>query len=656
MRLPVRLISSTYSTEKKIILYSFIFVSLLLICLRPLAAAKIEQGKSIKNYETIAPEDITKGMKGYGLTVFGGTKIERFDVEVLGVLENKGPCRSLILVKAKGNILEHSGVIAGMSGSPVYIEGKLAGALAYAWSFAKDAIAGVQPISGMEELANRKVQVNSKIHKENPIKQSQLLYKINQIDISDSQLNGRSVMSTIQTPVFINGYGKRESETLKQMFKRRGMHPIVTGTSTISSGAFVSNNVKRNISTATSRTAPKKHNNSNTIVEAPVNTSSDKNLWPSIKGGQAIGATLVSGDMNISAVGTVTYRNGNKIVAFGHPFFGLGDIEIPMTRANVQTVLPSLALSFKMANTNETIGTLIRDGATGIVGILGKKAPVVKVQVNLQTDEDNKKIQSFNFKVLKHPMLTAPMIGTTIGSVLSEKTSSISEAMIKVETKIKLKNYKTLKTVNHYTTELFPASALQSGLEPLYSLLSSRFEEIELEEVVVSLKIKQKIMSASIEGIRWQEKTFQPGDELRAVILVKPWKKPLQLVPFSLNLPKDLPDGKLKINIASARSHLIIDKKRDPDKYKPENVTELMSFYEKLPDFRNIIVSFTYGGKGTSLRGRQLKQLPLSIMSIADNANGLTFGKLKDSIEEQIMTKWVTRGKESFSIKIVLKN
>ena len=183
--------------------------------------------------------------------------------------------------------------------------------------------------------------------------------------------------------------------------------------------------------------------------------------------------------MNISAVGTITYRDGNKIVAFGHPFFGLGDIEIPLSKADIQTVLPSLALSFKMSNAMEPVGTLVRDGTTGIVGILGRKAPTVKVKVNLNIEGQDK--GTFKFEALKHPMLTSPMIGTAISNVLSENLSSIGPATIKVETLIKVKDYKTFTTVNHYTTELFPSSALQSGLTPLYSLLASRFEEVSIE-------------------------------------------------------------------------------------------------------------------------------------------------------------------------------
>jgi len=158
-----------------------------------------------------------------------------------------------------------------------------------------------------------------------------------------------------------------------------------------------------------------------------------------------------------------------------------------MTKADVQTVLPSRALSFKMANATEPIGTLIRDGATGIVGILGKKPPVVKVQVNLDISHSDKKVQSFNFNVLKHRLFTAPMIGTAIESVLSERMSTFSEAMIKVSSKIKFKNHKPLETINFYTTDLYPSFALHLGLEPLFALLSSKFEELDLENVEVTL-------------------------------------------------------------------------------------------------------------------------------------------------------------------------
>jgi hypothetical protein len=248
------------------------------------------------------------------------------------------------------------------------------------------------------------------------------------------------------------------------------------------------------------------------------------------------------------------------------------------------------------------------------------------------------------------------MIGTAISSVLDEKISSIGPATIKVETIIKVEGYDLFKTANHYTTELFPSSALQSGLTPLYKLISSRFEEVSLEEVIINATVVREVKSASIEGVRWQDQAVKPGDELRAVVIVKPWKKPLTFIPFTLKIPDDTPDGDLKIDVSAARNFLLIDQKRFPDKYKPESIKQLMKFYETVPDFRQIVLSYSYGGKGITLNGDKMRQLPLSLVSVADSTKGLEFGKVEDAVTEFVDTKWITTGMKNFSVQIEREN
>src|SRR5499427_8662816 len=348
--------------------------------------------------------EIRPGMVGIGRTVFSGTQVEEFRAHVLGVIENViGTQRNLILARLEGGPLATTGVIAGMSGSPVYIDGKLIGAVSYALgSFPKEPIAGITPIAEMTD-ATAAVSARSpgaRVKVEFPLTRDGLLQSFRKAlnwnrpfadRPDDAQfvgttglggVGGREIatmLRPIATPLVMSGFEPDVASTLGAAFQDLGFVPMAGAAGT---------------------------HPGEMPFEGP------------LKPGDAIGVTFVNGDLELGATGTVTHIDGDRVYAFGHPMYNLGPTEFPMTRAYVYTVLPSLFSSMKLSATGEVIGTVLQDRAAAIAGRLGPPPRMIPVKLTLQSSR--RSAETFNFTVVNDtlfgPLMTYASILNTLGS------------------------------------------------------------------------------------------------------------------------------------------------------------------------------------------------------------------------------------------------
>ncbi|MGZ7038673.1 MAG: SpoIVB peptidase S55 domain-containing protein, partial [Thermoanaerobaculia bacterium] len=331
--------------------------------------------------ETMPVSAVKKGMKGYGVTVFDGTTPEKFDVEILGVLNNIGPGQDLILAKIDSPVVRRTGVIAGMSGSPIYIDGKVIGALAYAWQFAKEPVAGITPIDEMLKIARNGGTTNALVAEAMPrFSGAELLNALanNKTDeifeklvsgFGGKTMSGMSGAKPIAVPVSLSSFAP---ETIS----RFGKYLDDMGFVAVPSGA-----------TSTSTAA------------AP---AADRSFKP----GDPIGAVLLNGDFTVAATGTVTHVDGDRVYAFGHPFLDMGEISFPMAKSEIVTVLPSLASSFKFSNTGAIVGEFRQDRSTGIMGVLGGQARTIPVELTVDGSGPS---QTYHVNVVRHTQLS-PLI------------------------------------------------------------------------------------------------------------------------------------------------------------------------------------------------------------------------------------------------------
>ena len=374
-------------------------------------------------------KDVRPGMVGIGHTVFDGTHVEEFKANILGVLENViGPHRNLILAKLEGGPLANTGVIAGMSGSPVYVDGKLIGAVSYALgSFSKEPIAGITPIAEMtDSTASNDVRPpGARVKVEFPLTREGLSAAFRKALAwnrpfaerpNDAELNGiaavagvggsqlGTLLRPIATPLVMSGFEPDLADMFGGAFRDQGFVP--TGGSV-----------------AGMRDGEKPY-------EGP------------LKPGDAVGVMLVGGDLMLGATGTVTHIDGKRVYAFGHPMYNLGPTEFPMTRAYVYTVLPSLFSSMKLSTTGEVIGTVVQDRATAIAGMLGNGPRLIPITVSLESARAAK--QTFHFGVVNDPLFGPLMTYASILNTLGSYERQFGAATFSVHGSAKVRKHEAI--------------------------------------------------------------------------------------------------------------------------------------------------------------------------------------------------------------------
>src|SRR5580765_3698708 len=309
-------------------------------------------------------KDIKPGMRGTGRTVFLGNQIEDFQVEILGVLENVGPKESLILARLSGGPLQHTGVMQGMSGSPVYIDGKLVGAVAMAFPFAKDPIAGIRPIQDM-------VRTSTSMGPSPPSPAQRAMLGPAERDLTrffpkpQSALAGEGRMIEIATPLSFGGFSRATLDAFSPQLRALGLEPRQG----VTSGAK---------------------------IEPRMGNPAD------LKPGSMISVQLMSGDLSVGADGTITHIDGNRVYAFGHRFLDIGSTALPFARAEVLTLLANTNTSFKISSAKEWMGKIFQDRNTAIAGELGKRPAMVPVTLNLS--RAGKPVESYQMQMVHDTM------------------------------------------------------------------------------------------------------------------------------------------------------------------------------------------------------------------------------------------------------------
>jgi hypothetical protein len=373
---------------------------------------------------TLPLEQIKAGMKGKGKTVFEKNKIEEFDVEILDVLYNIAPKRNIILAKLKGEIFDKAGVIQGMSGSPVYVGGKLIGAVAYSiGDFAKEAIAGITPIGEMLSI-EREETAKSSFSPQIPFKKNLSLEELFEINKEfllprSSFISEGQALAPLGIPLVFSGFSSNAFEKAKVFFSDLGFNPVRGG---------------------------------------PSGQSLQKISSPdlTLHAGDPVAVQLVRGDIDLSAVGTVTHVDGNKVFAFGHSLYNLGAVDYVMSKARIITVVPRLSTSFKMSSTDALVGSFVQDRIPGVFGEIGKIPKLVPVNVQMMDAKGN--IKNFKIEVVTDKILTPALVNLSLESILSVEERALGDLSLELRGDVYLENGMSV-----HLEDLFSGSFNTSG-------------------------------------------------------------------------------------------------------------------------------------------------------------------------------------------------
>jgi hypothetical protein len=448
--------------------------------------------------DTLPLDQVRVGMEGYAYTIFSGDQVEKFDLEVLGVLPNfLGPKQSIILVQLKGPKVEHTGVVAGMSGSPVYLDGKLAGALSLKLGvFTKEAIAGVTPIA---DVLGQLPQSATAVPAIAPATQQ---FEIPKDALAHNILPGGSALQPIETPLVFSG------------FQAAALQPFATE---LQGYGFVA---------AQGGTA------------AP--QADDGKLAP----GEMAGMVLVSGDASINSACTVTAIQGDRVFLCGHPLMNLGDVAIPMARSRVVTTLSSSLASTKIVNMGGSIGTITSDHLTAVTGKLGPAPPMIPLDLTVVTALGEKKL---HFEMINHPKLTPLLValttfnGLTQNSVYGEGTTLHMTGEIRLKGHVPVQLESTVSPGDTMTPDGIPiAIAVQNAFMRLFT---NNYEVPNVEHV--SLKVESTLgrKSYTIESAWLEKGEAAPGENLKVRVLLRPYRGAAHIEETSVHVPDQAARG-----------------------------------------------------------------------------------------------------------------
>jgi len=601
-----------------------------------LAALVLLAGAAVPAQTNYLPiSDVRPGMVGIGRTVFEGDRLEEFKVQVLGVLHNEiGPRRDLILARLEGGPLARTGVIAGMSGSPVYINGRLVGAVSYSLGeFATEPIAGITPIAEMIDAATlpaprpriARAELPSPATPEavlaslrqaftsaRPFAESPADVRVSAAPGIDAGLG--PMLRPIATPMTMSGFASGSGGQLGSLFRDMGFLPMAGAAQNVQS---------RN-------TAP-----------AP------------LRPGDAIGVSLMNGDLAIGATGTVTEIDGNRVYAFGHPFYGLGPTRFPMTRANVIGVLPSLQSSTKIASPGSVVGTIQQDRATTIAGTLGQGPDLIPLTINLKSERGTSK--TFKMGMVSDQLLTPLLAYSAINDVLNSYERQNGTASYAIRGTATVKKYGSIAFEDLFSGDQPSAAASAYIVAPINFVLRNSFEDVDLEAVTLDVDASEQPRSATLERA-WIDGTRpKPGSTVTLKVLLRTYRGEQITKSVPVQIP---PNASRSVSLMIADGTRLTQWENRELQVQPAQTRGLTQMMRVLNDVRKnnrLYVRLVTRDGGAVVKGESLAALPPSVLAVleADRDSG-NYRPLQSALQGawEISTDYAVTGSRTLDIPL----
>ena len=541
----------------------------------------------IPSQATIPVSQIHTGMRGVAYTVFEGIKPESMDVEVLGVLRNvNGPKGDIILIRLHGAKVEYTGVVAGMSGSPVYLDGKLAGALAFRiGEFSKEPIAGVTPIADMleinaldkspaEETAAIKPSVSAAGKTASPGDETALSGTVSTQDFSN-------YLKPIETPLVFNGFSEDAVRRFAPDFAAAGIVPVMGAGS----------------------------------------VSEEKQPEP-LEPGSAVSAILVRGDMDIAATCTVTYIDPQHLLACGHPLLQFGSVDLPMNKAQVLATLPSPLNAFKIVNTTEEAGVFVQDRHTGILGVFDKQPDMIPVTLNIHGGAGDKQ---FHYEVLNNARLSPVAIMATVFNALHGVNEYGEEITYRLNGSVNVKGFPEVQLKNMFTpTEGGQPAAMSAALslgERFGRIYDNPYNAPAVQSVKLDFDLVRERRWARLESARTDVTEARPGDEITVETVLAPYRGERSVRYISVKIPTSASKGTLHILVSDGDtldrvSHM------NPAFARKLDLASTIALLNKEHANNRVYVSLLEADPEARVADKVMPTLPISIMNVMDGMRG----------------------------------
>jgi hypothetical protein len=584
-------------------------------------------------------DELKAGMVATGRTVFEGDRLDEFKAHILGVLRNViGPRRNLILARLEGGPLAKTGVIAGMSGSPVYIDGRLVGAVSYSLGqFQTEPIAGITPIDEMIEAATLPAPRRqlARVDLAMPLTPDGLRASLKQAfawmrpfadSPSDVQVFGDpslsaslgAMMRPIATPLTMSGFDTDVIGPIASAFRDQGFVPMMAG--------------------------------AGQATAQDVATHGNDPLRP----GDPIGVTLMSGDLELGATGTVTDVQGDKVYAFGHPFYGLGPTQFPMTRAYVYAVLPSLLNSMKIASTGEVIGTVQQDRAVTIAGTLGTLPQLIPINLTLKSDRGGTS-KKFHMAMVNDQLFTPLLAYLSILNTLTSYERQNGVASYAVKGSATVKKYGEVSFEDLFTGDQPSAAASAYVVAPINFLLRNAFEDVELEGLNLEIDASEQPKSATLERAWVDGARPKAGDTVNLKVLLRTYRGEEVTKSVPVQIP---PNARGAVSIMVTDGTRLSQYEARELQVQPLQARGLPQMIRVLNSARKnnrIYVRLVTRDGGAIVKGESLAALPPSVLSVMESdRDGGNFRPLQSALmgEWEIAADYAVTGSRTLTLPL----
>jgi hypothetical protein len=567
------------------------FVALASLSFSAPSSAQTSSVQTAQNPQSIAVSQIHAGMRGVAYTVFEGVKPEAMEVEVLGVLHNvNGPKGDIILVRLHGQKVEYTGVVAGMSGSPVYLDGKLAGALAFRiGEFSKEPIAGVTPIADMLEIS---ALDRSPAEETSAVKPSITPVAGKTAAPGDNSLLPGSAQNSegkdfanylkpIETPLVFNGFSEQAIHLFSGQFSAAGIVPVMGAGS----------------------------------------VSDDKQPEP-LEAGSAVSAVLVRGDMDIEATCSVTYVDAQRLLACGHPLLQFGSVDLPMNKAEVLATLASPLNAFKIVNTTEPVGTFVQDRHTGIMGVFDRQPEMIPVTLSIHSSTG---VKQFHYEVLNNPKLTPVALMVTVFNALHGVNEFGEEITYRLAGSIGVKGFPEVTMRNMFApAENGQPAAMQAAIslgERFGRIYDNPYNAPAIAGVNLDFDLVRERRWARLESARTDVTEARPGDNITLETVLAPYRGERIVRQIPVKIPTSASKGTLRILVSDGET---LDRigHANPAFGRKLDLASTIAVLNKEHSNNRLYVSLLEADPEARVGDKVMPTLPISIMNVMDGMRG----------------------------------
>jgi hypothetical protein len=574
-------------------------------------------------------DDVRAGLKGVGRTVMKGTKVEEFDAEVLGVLKNTSPGRDMVLCRLSGLGLEKTGVVAGMSGSPIYIDGKLLGAVAYAWPYGKEPIAGVTPFCQMHEFAEAYERRDLgeqgkpvKVGLREPVRIGGKTFESATVSASCDASPGEADglwMAPLRTPLAASGFTAHSLELLRERCGGAGLTPVMGG----AASAKAADDAK----------------------DAP------------LEAGGPLALAMITGDFDLSGMGTVTAIDGDRVYGWGHPFMGLGSCEFPLMTGYIHTIYPRQTVSFKMGSPLRTVGVVNADVSTCIAGWLGRKPDMLPVRMTVTLGEKDA-ARTYDVQTVRQRALVSNLVYTALTNSVDMEGELPEEMTAEFEARVVLDGRDPVvihDVFSGMSGGRAPAALYGQVGAALNLLVNNPFEPLRVTRVECDTKVAPVRRTADIDTMELDSDAYEPGAEVRASVYVRPYKGAPRRLTARLRLPDDLPEGDYAVTATDELSAAKLALRDDPNLNNPQDVEQVLRAVRLQTDAKRtrLALRLPLGPSGVAVGGKSLPDLPAGALQILGTGRRTGALPISAALTSSADTEWVLQGSETAKFTVV---